>query len=224
MADQAKVFSFNPIQQDVPEWAYSAVQSILQSLKAVDVSTYQHCLRVGKYSQKLAKAAGLNEYQQKVAEFSGLLHDVGKMGVDKLVLQKPGRLTEEEYERMMNHPVISEKIVQPLGHHDFFKQILPAIRGHHERIDGEGYPDRLSAEQIPVISRVILIVDTLDAMGQDRYYRKGLPVDAIYKELQRFANSQFDRALVKVFLESHQHWSAEQADPETVAKIISKVA
>jgi HD-GYP domain-containing protein (c-di-GMP phosphodiesterase class II) len=223
LPDQGKLFTLSNA-GDVPEWAYSAVLAILSSLQTVDPATYEHCLRVGKYSQKLAKAAGLNDYQQKIAEFSGLLHDVGKMGIDRSIIHKPGRLTEEEYEKVMNHPVLSEKIVAPLGHHEFFKQILPAVRGHHERIDGDGYPDRLEGDDIPLISRVILIVDTLDAMGQDRSYRKGLSVDAIYKELQRFSDVQFDKTLVKIFLESHRFWVADPGDAETAAKISKKVA
>lgn len=209
---------------DIPEWAYSAVESILTSLKVVDPETYAHCVRVGEHSRKLAKFAGLNEYQQKVAQFSGLLHDVGKMGVDLAITHKPGKLEASEYELMKAHPCLSEEIVRPLAHHEFFQQILPAVRGHHERLDGQGYPDQLHGEDVPLVSRVILIVDTLDAMGQDRAYRKGLPIDVIYRELQKFAGTQFDKSLVKTFLESHVHWDKEKTDQETIQRITPKAA
>lgn len=209
---------------DIPEWAYSAVESVLRSLKVADPDTYAHCLRVGEHSRKLAKFAGLNEYQQRVSQFAGMLHDVGKMGVDLAITHKPGKLDAAEYETMKSHPILSEEIIKPLAHHEFFQQILPAVRGHHERIDGTGYPDKRHGEDVPIVSRVILIVDTLDAMGQDRAYRKGLPIDVIYRELEKFAGTQFDQALVKIFLEAHPYWSQEKVDEETLRRVAPKAA
>lgn len=223
MSNQAKIIAF-PSSGDIPDWAYSSVSSILESLRVVDPMTHAHCLRVGKNAYHLAGAAGLTEYEQKVAEFAGFLHDVGKMGIDRAIVHKPGRLSNEEYNRMMSHPVLSEEIIKPLSHHLFFQNVLPAVRGHHERVDGEGYPDKLCDEQVPVLARVILIADTLDAMGQDRSYRKGLPLDAIYRELQRFAGTQFDKSLVRTFLESHKHWKDMAHDSESFQRIVSKVA
>jgi HD-GYP domain-containing protein (c-di-GMP phosphodiesterase class II) len=201
---------------DIPPWAYAAVGSLIEGLKVIDAPTAEHCLRVGEYSRLLAKSAGLSEYQQKVAEFSGILHDVGKIGVGSTIINKPAKLTVEEYHIMQEHSIYSEQMIKPLGTHEFFQQVIPAVRGHHERLDGLGYPDKLSGDDIPLISRVILIVDTLDAMAQDRPYRKGLPLEAIYKELERCAGTQFDQALVKIFLEAHHHWAKEKPDAETV--------
>lgn len=209
---------------DIPEWAYGATRSILEALKKADPETYHHCVRVGEYSRLLAKSAGLNEYEQKVAEFAGLLHDVGKMGIPQEIVHKPGKLDEHEYLTMKNHSVYSEEIVRPLEKHHFFKQVNPCVRAHHERVDGQGYPDRLAGEEIPVVSRVILIVDTMDAMGQDRAYRKGLPIDVIYKEIKKFSGTQFDSSLAKIFLDSHQYWSQEVRDPTTYQEIVLKVA
>lgn len=209
---------------EIPEWAYASARSILQSLKKADPQTYAHCLRVGESSRKLARDAGFSEYQQKLAEFSGLLHDVGKIGINRSIIDKPSRLTETEMDEMKCHPIFSAEIVEPLTHHLFFQQIHPVIRAHHERIDGQGYPDKLRGEEIPVLARVVLIVDTLDAMGQDRAYRKGLPIDVIYKELEKFSGSQFDPQLVQIFLKSHKYWATEGQDPETLDKIIKKAA
>ncbi len=208
---------------DIPEWAYSSTESILASLKSVDPMTFFHCLRVGEYSLRLAKAAGLGPYQQKVAQFAGLLHDVGKMGIEAAIVHKPEKLTTEEYEKMKSHSVLSEEIVKPLATHEFFGHVLPAVRGHHERIDGQGYPDKLSGEEIPLISRIILVVDTLDAMAQDRPYRKGLPVDVIYKELRKFAGTQFDLQFVRIFLDSHGTWEKEANDQETLSRVAPKI-
>lgn len=209
---------------DVPDWAYESVRALLQSLNAVEPSTYQHCVRVGEYSRKLAVEMGLNEFEQKIAEFSGMLHDIGKIGIDKNILLKPSKLDPKELDIIKSHSILSEEILQPLASHPFFKQILPAVRGHHERIDGEGYPDKLAGEEIPLISRVILIVDTYDAMSENRVYRKGLSDDIIYAELKRCTGSQFDPQLVKIFLAAHQHWKKQKADQETQHQIIKRVA
>lgn len=167
---------------------------------------------------------GLNEYEQKVAEFSGILHDIGKMGIDKEIILKPGKLDAREMDIMRSHPVLSAEIVQPLTHHQFFKDILPGVRNHHERLDGEGYPDKKIGEAIPLFARIILVVDTYDAMSETRSYRKGLPNDIIYKELTRCSGTQFDPQIVRIFLEAHKTWNVLEQDPETIHQIIKKVA
>jgi putative nucleotidyltransferase with HDIG domain len=208
---------------NIPNWAYESVQGLLECLKTVDPSTYEHCLRVGEYSRKLSRDMGLNEYQQKVSEFAGMLHDIGKIGIAREILLKPGRLEPLEFDIMKNHSVISENIIRPLATHPFFAQILPAVRGHHERIDGEGYPDKKMGDEIPLISRVILTVDTFDAMGVDRAYRKGLPEEIIFAELKRCSGTQFDNDIVKVFLQAQPFWKNE-TEKETLNNIIKKIA
>ncbi len=210
-----KKSNLNLVWGDIPSWAYTAVGSILECVQKTDPETLSHCLRVGEYSRLLAEAAGLSEFQQKVAEFAGVLHDVGKIGVGTHITHKPGKLEPHEYDLMKNHPVYSEEIIEPLGVHEFFRQVLPAVRGHHERVDGHGYPDQLSGEEIPVLSRVILIVDTLDAMGESRAYRQGLPIEMIYKEIEKFAGTQFDKSLAQTFLECHKFWKKTAPKFET---------
>ncbi len=210
---------------DIPDWVYPAVQSIMSSLYIVDPTTFYHCARVGELSRHLARDAGLNEFEQKVAEFAGLLHDIGKIGISQDIIAKPGKLDPKEMDIMRSHPVLSEEVVRPLAHHSFFKFVLPAIRGHHERFDGEGYPDKTVGEQIPLLSRVILIVDTYDAMSQTRAYRKGLPDEIVYAELKRCSGTQFDPQLARVFLEAHPNWSIRpDNETETFDKIIKKIA
>lgn len=209
---------------DIPDWSYEAVTALMQALAVNDPETYRHCCRVGEMSRKLAKDAGLNSYQQKVAEFSGLLHDIGKMGIPQQIITKPSRLDDSEMDIMRSHPVLSEQIVNPLAKSEFFKELLPGIRGHHERVDGNGYPDKLFGDQISLVSRVILVVDTYDAMSQTRAYRKGLPNDIIYAELKKCSGTQFDQQLVRIFLDAHKSWNASEVDKETAEYIIKKVA
>lgn len=216
----SKLYSGN-----IPDWSYDAVRALMQTLKITDPNTYEHCLRVGELARKLSKSMGLTEYEQKVAEFSGLLHDIGKMGVDKEVLLKPGKLDPREMDIMRSHSVLSAEIVSPLtATHGFFKDILPGVRNHHERMDGEGYPDKKIGEAIPLFARVILVVDTYDAMSQTRAYRKGLPDDIVYAEIKRCAGTQFDPQIVRTFLEAHKTWNTVETEQDTLHYIIKKVA
>lgn len=209
---------------NIPDWAYDIARTLMQSLNTVDPLTFNHCSRVGEMSRKLARDAGLNEFEQKLAEFAGLFHDIGKMGISQQIIAKPGKLEPKELDIMRSHPVLSEEIIKPLTKHLFFKEILPAIRGHHERVDGEGYPDKLIGDKVPLLARIILVVDTYDAMSQTRSYRKGLPDDIVYAELKRCSGTQFDPTLVRIFLQAHKTWKNQQVEIETFDKIIKKVA
>ncbi len=211
------------LQNDVPSSAYDIAKALLQSLKIVDPLTFYHCCRVGEFSRRLARDAGLDQYEQKMAEFAGLFHDVGKIGVPQAVIHKPAKLDEDEFNMMKKHPELSEEIVKVLDDNLFFKELLSPIRSHHERVDGRGYPDGLVGDQVPLLARVILIVDTYDAMTQTRSYRKGLPVEVVYSELQKYSGTQFDSQLVKIFLQAQPLWVRE-SDSETNDKIFKKIA
>lgn len=212
------------IQGDIPSWAYEAARALMQSLKTVDPLTFYHCCRVGELSRKLARDLSLTEYQQKVAEFSGIFHDVGKIAIPQTIIHKPAKLDEDEYNLMKKHPEVSEEILKAIANHEFFANLLPNVRHHHERIDGRGYPDGLVGDQIPLISRVILVADTYDAMTQTRSYRKGMEIEAVYAELQRCQGTQFDPEIAKTFLQAHPTWGKDPSDPETQEKILRKVS
>jgi HD-GYP domain-containing protein (c-di-GMP phosphodiesterase class II) len=177
---------------NIPDWAYSVTETLLQALKERDPYTYGHCRRVAHNAKLLAEAAGLNEYEQRVVEFSSMFHDLGKIGIPDSILLKPGKLTIEEQAVIRYHPIKSVEILAPLKQVPFFKAIMPGIRHHHERMDGLGYPDGVFGENIPLSARIILISDTFDAMTSTRPYRKGLPIETAYKELKQFAGRQFD--------------------------------
>src|SRR5579885_453935 len=196
----------------IPDWATIVAKALMKALWERDPYTYGHCRRVARTSRLLGHAAGLNERDQKIIEFSSMFHDIGKMGIPDHILLKPGRLTREEMAIMMSHPVRSEEIIAPLVEVPFFKAVLPGIRHHHERIDGKGYPDGIVGDKIPLIARIILIADTYDAMTTTRPYRKGMEPEIAYKELQTFAGRQFDPKLVEIFLKAHPKWAAPEEE------------
>ena len=197
---------------DIPDWAMDVSTTLLQALKERDPYTYGHCRRVARNARLLARAAGLDEYQQRIIEFSSLFHDLGKIGIPDSILLKPGRLTESEEAIMRAHPVKSVEILKPLSQIQFFRSTLPGVRHHHERIDGAGYPDGIQGDNIPLTARILLIADTFDAMTTTRPYRKGLDFDFAYKELKQFSGRQFDPQLVQVFLKAHPKWGALETD------------
>ena len=180
-----------------------------------DRDTAAHCVRVGRASGLLARAAGLDDYAQRVVEFSGVFHDVGKVGVPDHILFKPARLTESEFEIMKSHPEMSVQALEPmLPQSAFLRDLVPGVRHHHERYDGAGYPIGVAGEDIPLEARLILICDTFDAMTSTRAYRKGLSFETAYAELKKYAGTQFDPRLVKIFLQAHPLWGAEDAAAE----------
>lgn len=202
--------------KDIPTWTLAVAGSIMKTVEVKDSDTFSHCVRVGLAARHLAHAMGLNEYEQYVCEFSGMFHDIGKVGIPDSVLQKPARLTEAEYDLMKRHPELSAEIIKPLTQVDFYKDLIPGILYHHERFDGHGYPVGLTHEEIPLEARILLVVDTFDAMTATRAYRKGLPKEVAYEELRNFAGRQFDPHIVKIFLESHPLWNS--SDVQAAAK------
>lgn len=167
------------------------IRTLAEAVDAKDAYTRGHSERVGVYASKIARELGLPKDLIERVYIAGLLHDVGKIGVRDAVITKPDRLTPEEYEEMKAHPEVGARILQPVA---FLADVVPCVRHHHEWYDGSpsGYPDRLRGEQIPLPSRIILVADTVEAMTSDRPYRSGLPLDAVVKELHKYAGSQFD--------------------------------
>jgi HD-GYP domain-containing protein (c-di-GMP phosphodiesterase class II) len=198
--------------RSVPEWALVLSETLLASLRERDPYTYGHCRRVARLSRLLAKAAGLNEHQQKVIEYSSLFHDLGKIGIPDRVLNKPGRLDAEEEAIIRLHPTKSVEIIRPLCGDPFFGSLVPGIQYHHERIDGLGYPHGIKGEKVPIEARIILIADTFDAMTTTRSYRKGLPIEIAFKELRLFANRQFDAHLVEIFIKAYPTWGLAEEE------------
>jgi len=173
-----------------------AARSILHALDFKDHYTFGHSMRVAFYSLILGRELQLSDEEMYKLELSALFHDIGKIGVPDAILLKPTRLTDEEMIIMQSHPVKSAEILA--GFEDF-EEIAVNAKHHHERFDGQGYPNRYAGEDIPLFSRIILIADTFDAMTSSRPYRKGLPYSTAFAELDKYSGSQFDPNLVKHF-------------------------
>ena len=186
-----------------------AAKTILRALDAKDHYTYGHSMRVTYFSMVMGKQLGLSDAEMYDLELSALFHDIGKIGTPDAVLNKPSRLTDEEFDIMKDHPSKSYEILKDF---DVFEKVARNAKHHHERYDGRGYPDQLKAEEIPVYARIILIADTFDAMTSTRVYRKGLPHEVAFNELVEFSGSQFDPGLVKHFIKGMRKEQAKNED------------
>lgn len=182
---------------DLEDLFLGIVKSLSSAIDAKSPWTAGHSERVTKYALQIGKEMRLSEQELKNLELAGLLHDVGKIGTYEAVLDKPGKLTDEELKIMRQHPAKGAEILSPIKQ---LKNIIPAIRYHQEYYDGTGYPEGIKGEAIPLFARIIGVADTVDAMGADRPYRKGRPMDAIVAELKRCSGSQFDPKVVETFL------------------------
>jgi putative two-component system response regulator len=171
---------------DELENAETVLFSLALSIEGKDPYTHGHCERLSQYSVALAERVALSETDRVALRRAGVVHDIGKVAVPEQILLKPGPLTPEERAIMEQHPVIGERICSPLRS---FREVLPIIRHHHEKMDGSGYPDGLKGEQIPVTARVMTIVDIFDSLTTDRPYRASLsPEEAfriMHEEAQR---------------------------------------
>ncbi len=175
------------------------LEAMVKTLEQRDFYTAGHSRRVTAWSDSIAEEIRLDEHDRNLIHLAGLIHDVGKIGIDDTILRKPDRLTREEYEVIKTHPDLGIEIIQPLR---FLRETIPIIRHHHERFDGTGYPGGLKGEEIPVGSRILTVADTFDAMTSSRAYRDALPAEAAVAELKSCSGTQFDPDLVEVFLKT----------------------
>jgi len=186
----------------------NTIQALSMAIDAKDQYTHGHSKRVKDLSSIIGRQMGLTEDQLELLEYAADLHDIGKIGISELIISKEGKLTVEEYDLIKTHPLVGETIIEPVP---FLQEVKPIIRHHHERWDGYGYPDGLKGEEIPQMSRIILIADAYDAMTSDRPYRKALTHDEAVREIKKHTNAQFDPEVVEAFL---QVFSGN--DPESV--------
>ncbi len=156
-----------------------------------------HPERASEHAVALAGEMGLSPERVRDIQVAGLLHDIGKVTVSEGILNKPGKLTRREFDSIKDHPIVGATLVSQVRG---FKQVMPIIRHHHERFDGNGYPDSLAGEEIPLEARILSVVDVFDAMTHQRSYRKALSKAEAMAELERGAGTQFDPAAVKAFL------------------------
>lgn len=189
--------SIRELDQRNKEQFVGQIQMAVRMLEKKDVYTRGHSQRVSRYAVKTAVLLGFTGDVLDQIRLGGELHDIGKIGTRDVVLQKPGPLTPEEFEEIKKHVTEGEEILEPLrrGH----PLVLQIVRNHHERVDGSGFPDRLRGEAIPMVARVVAVVDAFDAMTTNRSYRTCRAPEEAMEELRRFAGVQFDPDVVSAF-------------------------
>jgi len=183
------------------EASFEVLDALITAVDNKDRYTRKHSEDVTEYALWIAQELGLSEETMRTLRIGGLLHDVGKIGVPDEILRKPGRLTAEEFDVMKRHPRLGELIVSAIPG---MGSIIDAVKSHHERWDGTGYPDRLSGENIPFMGRLLAVADAFSAMTTDRPYRKGLDAARALAEIRAHAGTQFDPVMAEAFIRAFE--------------------
>ena len=177
-----------------------ALFGLAEAIEAKDPYTKGHCGRVAAYSLVLAQESGYPADGLETLEFGAFLHDIGKIGIRDAVLLKPGPLDEDEWNHMRTHPDKGAEIANQI---EMLRPIMPAVRNHHERWDGKGYPDGMKGNEIPLPARIVAIADAYDAMATDRPYKRGLPIEDCEALLRKNAGIMYDPELIEIFCRQH---------------------
>jgi putative nucleotidyltransferase with HDIG domain len=183
--------------KELEELFLNLISTMVNTLDAKSPWTKGHSVRVAKYAEDIAEEMGLSENEMKDIRLAGILHDIGKIGTYDYLLDKPSKLTDEEFAIVKKHPAQGANILQGIKQ---LKNILPLIRYHHERIDGRGYPDGLNGEQIPLGAKILHVADSFDSMTADRPYRPAPGKEYARSEFEKYSGIQFDAEVVEVFL------------------------
>lgn len=191
--------------RDLRRLTIGSLEALARTVDAKSPWTAGHSARVMRISLDIGRHMGLPPERIDQLERAALLHDIGKIGISSKILDKPGRLTEEEFDIIKSHPVIGDTILTPIP---AFKEIIPMIRQHHERWDGKGYPDGLSGDALRIEARIMAVADVYDAMTSDRPYRKGMDLERVLSIMESEAGHQLDPSVVEVFLDLMQEKSA----------------
>ncbi|HBG92059.1 MAG: phosphohydrolase [Nitrospirae bacterium GWF2_44_13] len=200
LANQVAVAIENAnLYQELKDTFYGTAQALAETIEKRDPYTGGHTKRVMNYSLAIGRMLGLSRAELENLKLSAILHDIGKIGVRDNVLLKDGKLEGGEIEAMNLHPKYGSEI---LSHVKQLKDVIPGMRGHHEKYDGTGYPDGLKDNDIPLAARIIAVADTFDAMTTDRPYRKARTADDAFAELKKHAGRQFDPSVVNAFLKA----------------------
>jgi HD-GYP domain-containing protein (c-di-GMP phosphodiesterase class II) len=188
---------------DVERLFLDVMKAIASIIDAKDGYTHKHSERVAAFGVRLARQLGFDADSRAVVELSGLLHDVCKIGVPDAILNKPGKLTPEEFTEMRLHPLHGARILSNIQSQKVVS-LMPGVKYHHERWDGKGYPEGLKGEEIPLLGRVLGVADFLDALTSDRSYRKGLPLEEALQMVKDLEGQAFDPVVVKAAVELHE--------------------
>lgn len=191
------------------ELFFGTVSALSQAIDAKDGFTRGHADRVSRIAGAMARELGLSERQIEHIELAGLLHDIGKIGVEDRILMKPLRLDPDEQELMRRHPIYGASILEPSA---ALRPLVPMVLHHHENFDGSGYPEGLRGDDIPMGSRIIIVADAYEAMTSDRIYRKAIGHDRAMDQLSRYKGVQFDPNIVRALEQVVQRRGAEAFD------------
>jgi len=206
------------INSQIDEMNKKIIRALVRTIDAKDRYTNGHSLRVAEYSREIAQRMNKSEKELEEIYYAGLLHDVGKIRVPATIINKPGKLTNEEYEQVKIHPLTSYHILKDI-YED--KTISMGAKFHHERYDGRGYPNGLEGENIPEIARIISVADTYDAMASNRSYRKALPQDVVRSEIEKGKGTQFDPEIAEIMLQMiDEDETYSLSEPKSVIKSV----
>jgi putative nucleotidyltransferase with HDIG domain len=175
------------------------VETLAQAVAIRDAYTGEHSRRVGRFALLLGERLRLSAEELELIRVAAPLHDIGKIGIEDAILRKPGPLTAAEFEVMKTHTTTGVKMIESVPG---LERALPIVRSHHERWDGQGYPDRLRGEEIPRLARVVAVAEAFDAMVFDTPYQPGRPVEVAFSEIERQRGQQFDPDVAAAFLEA----------------------
>jgi HD-GYP domain-containing protein (c-di-GMP phosphodiesterase class II) len=186
------------------------IRTLAAAIDAKDPYTRGHSERVSSYSMAISRHLSLSQEQVFRVHIAAILHDVGKLGIREGILNKPGGLSDDEFEIMRQHPAIGAQIMSPIR---MLKDIIPGIRNHHETWDGKGYPDRLEGEEIPMVARIIGVADTFDAMTTTRPYQQAMTLEYVLAKMRSMSGSRFDPVVIDAFMAAVE--SGDISPPES---------
>ncbi len=201
---------------DQLESTENVIFTLARTVEARDSYTDTHLWRLAEYSRTMALAMGCSPEEARYAWYGGVLHDIGKIGIDESVLKKPGALTPDEFIEVKRHPDIGAEIVRSMR---FAPIVSPIVRSHHERWDGRGYPQGIGGEDIPLAARIVAVADSWDAMITDRPYRQALDHREAVARLHKGAGTQWDHTVVDVFVDLLMHGELPQRAPNAPRQV-----
>ena len=190
-------FRLKQAEEQITALRSSVICAFNQLLDLKDLNTGVHSTRLAEWGMRVGQELGLNVAELSNLEVAALLHDIGKVGIPDAILRKPGKLDNDEYALMKKHPEYGWAVLRMLP--DFDRAALDILH-HHESVDGRGYPAGLKDAEIPIVSRIVCVIDAFDAMVSSRPYRKGLPFEEAVRRLLESSGTQFDATVVKCFL------------------------
>lgn len=197
-AEKAKfVDELNMKNRELEQLSQETFESIAKAVDANDPYTAGHSKRVARYAQEIAFRLGFSEQEADEVYYAGLIHDVGKLGIDNNIINKKGKLTDEEYSEIKRHPSVGYEILKGISIKGKFAE---GAKCHHERIDGNGYPNHLNSDEIPYLAKIISVADAYDAMTSKRPYRDVLPQEVVREQIERGKGTQFDPEIAEIML------------------------